>query len=189
MDSRRARYHRWQILRFVAVAFFALLVSSGCSSSSNSEDPSGEKPEATAKKSKRAPIYNEFSDGRTDIQAAVRRAADSDKRVLVKFGGNWCHWCYKLHDMFHHDPVIAPIVRDEYELVLVDSNTNRDLMERLDPDYSDYGYPWLAVLDAKGALLATQETGVLETGDKHDVEKVKAFLLRWQTDAAAKNAR
>jgi thiol-disulfide isomerase/thioredoxin len=189
MDSGRARNLCGQLLRFVAIALFTLLLPSGCSSSSSTEDHSGRERDVAAKKSKRAPIYNEFSDARADIQAAVRRAAESDKRVLVKFGGNWCHWCYKLHDMFHHDPVIAPIIRDEYELVLVDSNTNRDLMERLDPDYSDYGYPWLAVFDAKGALLATQETGVLETGDKHDVEKVKAFLLRWQADAGAKKTR
>lgn len=137
-------------------------------------------PEAPPPKKRRKAIYNETADARADIQAAVRRAAYGHKRVLVKFGGNWCGWCFKLHDMFHDDPEISPIIHDEYELVLVDSNSNRDLMEQIDPGFQDYGYPWLAVLDTNGAVLTTQETGVLETGPKHDVEKVKPFLLKWK---------
>jgi thioredoxin-related protein len=143
-------------------------------------------PTPAAAKKVRKPIYDETADARADIQAAVRRAAYGHKRVLVKFGGNWCGWCFKLHDMFHEEPEIARIIHDEYELVLVDSNSNRELMEQLEPRYASFGYPWLAVLDYGGALLTTQETGVLETGPKHDVDKVKPFLLKWvapQVDA------
>jgi len=168
------------------VILSGLLVCSGCSRSPDPETLSEKSSKAASKNKTRKQIYDERADARVDIQAAINRARQNHKRVLVKFGGNWCGWCHKLHALFHDDPVIAPIIRDEYELVLVDSDRNRALMERLDPAYGEYGYPWLAVFDEKGALLVTQETGVLETGNKHDVEKVKAFLVKWKTDTEPK---
>lgn len=129
----------------------------------------------------REPIYNEKADARADIQAALDRASYDNKRVLVKFGGNWCGWCFKLHDLFHQNREIAALLRAEYELVLVDVNTNRDLLNEYDPN-GQHGYPWLTVLDASGKVLCNQDTASLEDGPKHDPPRVKAFLEKWQTD-------
>ena len=38
------------------------------------------------------------------------------------------------------------------------------------------GYPHLFVLDAKGQLLHSQDTGTLESGDSYDVVRFTAFL-------------
>ena len=43
------------------------------------------------------------------------------------------------------------------------------------------GYPHLFVLDAGGALLHSQDTGVLEAGRGYDKAKFVAFLKRWMT--------
>jgi thiol-disulfide isomerase/thioredoxin len=144
----------------------------------NAEQP---KPESTADKKSRAPIYDEKADARADIQTALQRAMYDNKRVLVKFGGNWCGWCFKLHDLFHENPEIAALLRSEYELVLVDVNTNRDLLEEYDPK-GNHSYPWLTVLDAAGKVLCNQDTGSLEVGPKHDPAKVKSFLEKWQPE-------
>ena len=160
----------------------------GISSTSSSTDsePVAEEviPESVksvpAKKG-REPIYNEMADARADIKAALERAAYSHKRVLVKFGGNWCGWCFKLHDLFHANAEIAALLRSEYELVLVDVNNNRDILQEYDPG-GQHGYPWLTVLDSTGKVLVNQDTGSLEIGPKHDPDKVLAFLARWQPD-------
>ncbi len=144
-----------------------------------SEQPKPEKPKP--EKKGREPIYNEKADARADIQAALLRAGYDNKRVLVKFGGNWCGWCFKLHDLFHQDREIAALLRGEYELVLVDVNTNRHLLNEYDP-HGQHGYPWLTVLDASGKVLCNQDTGSLEDGPKHDPPKVKAFLEKWQPE-------
>lgn len=132
----------------------------------------------------REPIYNPAADARADIEAARRRAAYEHKRVLVKFGGNWCGWCFKLHDVFKGNAEIAPIIHDEYELVLVDVQANPELLKELDPNNDNHSYPWLTVLDAEGKPLVNQNTGDLETGPQHDVQKVKSFLLEWKAPPA-----
>jgi thiol-disulfide isomerase/thioredoxin len=136
---------------------------------------------STPTKLGREPIYNETADARAEIKAALERAAYSNKRVLVKFGGNWCGWCFKLHDLFHANGEIAALLRSEYELVLVDVNSNRDILQEYDPG-GRHGYPWLTVLDSSGKVLVNQDTGSLEIGPKHDPDKVLAFLARWQSD-------
>jgi thiol-disulfide isomerase/thioredoxin len=144
---------------------------------SSAEQPAVAEPAA---RTERAPIYVESADARADIKAALERAAYDHKRVLVKFGGNWCSWCYKLHDVFTHDPDVAPLLRSEYELVLVDVNSNTDLLQEFDPDNDRHSYPWLTVLDADGQVLVNQNTEPLEQGPQHEPAKVKAFLEQWR---------
>lgn len=148
------------------------------------------KPDASAAKSdeaakpKREPIYQEESNGKELIAAAVDRARLEGKHVLIEWGGNWCGWCYKLHDVFHNDKLVAPIVAEEYELVLVDCRSNDELMRSYGGKDTQYAYPHLTILDAEGKVLTNQETGSLEIGPKHDPEKVAAFLKKWQPEQA-----
>ena len=37
----------------------------------------------------------------------------------------------------------------------------------------------VSILDAEGKALATQDTGKLEAGDRHDPKKVLGFLNQW----------
>lgn len=133
-------------------------------------------------KTGRDPIYDPAADARADIKAALARAAYDHKRVLVKFGGNWCGWCFRLHDVFKKNRDISPIINSEYELVLVDVNSNPELLKELDPENHPHSYPWLTVLDADGKVLTNQNTGDLEEGPQHDPAKVKAFLVKWQAE-------
>ncbi len=127
-----------------------------------------------AERSGPAPIYDEHADAAADVQAAVVRAAKKNKRVLVMWGGNWCHWCHLLHDTLRKGAVAREMLY-EYELVLVDSNGNRELAAGFGADLSQ-GVPYLTVLDAAGDVVTHQETGALEEGPAHDPAKVLGFL-------------
>jgi thioredoxin-related protein len=127
---------------------------------------------------KREPIYNEDGKGIERVEQALMSAKRENKRVLLKIGGNWCGWCYKLGDLFHQDREIEAILRDEYELVLIDSRTDKPVIEKW--QITPNGYPYLAVLDSAGRKVTEQETGSLEIGDKHDPNKVKTFLEAWK---------
>ncbi len=131
-------------------------------------------------KPKRQPIYQEDGQGAERVEQALVRARSENKRVLLKIGGNWCGWCYKLHDVFHKDQAIRTVLRDEYELVMIESQKDKAVIEKwgLKPK----GYPYLAILDASGKKLTEQETGSLEVGPKHDPAKVKAFLEQWKAE-------
>ncbi|MFM7166224.1 MAG: thioredoxin family protein [Planctomycetaceae bacterium] len=127
----------------------------------------------------RAPIYLEEPNGKQLIAAALERARQDHKHVLIEWGGNWCGWCYKLHDVFHNDAMVQPVVHEEFELVLIDQGQNKELMLEYAGAEGVSGFPHLTILDAGGALLTNQETGSLETGSRHDPQRVTEFLRKW----------
>lgn len=143
------------------------------------EPATSEKPAAKPVKPKRAPIYIEEENGKELIEAALKKAKRDHKHVLVEWGGNWCGWCYKLHDVFHKDETVQPIVFEEFELVLIDCRPNEKLMKEFGGAERQYSFPHLTILDADGKVLTNQETGSLEEGDHHDPELVSKFLLKW----------
>jgi thioredoxin-related protein len=132
---------------------------------------------AEEQKKDREPLYDPSADAKAEIDTALARARRDGKRVLVKYGGNWCGWCYRLHDCFER-PEIRKVLRAEYELVLVDIRSNEKLPARYNakPD----GYPYLTILDANGKVVSNESTVPLEVADHHDPEKVLAFLEKWK---------
>lgn len=138
---------------------------------------------------KKSTPYDEKADAKADIAAAVARAASENRRVLIQWGGNWCGWCVKLHDLYAKDATIRKELLYEYDIVYVDIgkwDKNQDLATLYGADLKT-GVPYLTVLDGQGKVLANQETGVLESGDAHDPAKVLGFLKKqeaapWKAD-------
>lgn len=135
--------------------------------------------ESQPQKAKREPIYDTETSGEELIAVALRRAQRDHKHVLVEWGGNWCGWCYKLHDVFANNKDVQPIVYEEYELVLIDSNSNQDLMREYGGQDRQFSYPHLTVLDATGQVLTNQNTEPLEEGPAHNPQVVAEFLRKW----------
>lgn len=131
-------------------------------------------------------IYDVTADAQSDIAAALATAHAENKRVLLKFGANWCVWCHRLSETLHSDTAVAEAVGSDYILVSVDVNT-RNGTKRNVPTIEKYGnpiqhgVPVLVVLDADGKILTTQETGALEEGSAHDPAKIIAFLNQWSS--------
>jgi thioredoxin-related protein len=125
-------------------------------------------------------IYDPGADVKAQIAAAVKTAGAENKNIILMFGGNWCPWCHRLHELFQADAPIKKLLAARYILLLVDVGEkpaqplNRDLVDLY--RVKDFGYPALAVLDKQGHLLCAQSTGVLEKGKGHDPAKVLAFL-------------
>ncbi len=128
-------------------------------------------------------IYDTTADAKTQIAGALERAARENQRVLVMFGGNWCGWCHKLHNLFKTDKDIAKTLLYEYQVVLVDIgrfDKHMDVAGGYGADLKKSGVPYLVVLDADGKVLADQPTGELESGEQHDPKKVSAVLEKWK---------
>lgn len=128
--------------------------------------------------------YEEGVAAQAEIDAAVARADAEGKRVLLIFGGNWCVWCRRLEHVLRNEPRVVAALRDGWHVVHVDtgarrSGVNADVVARYG-DPVQHGLPVLVVLDGDGTLVHTQETGSLEIGDRHDPERVLAFLNRYR---------
>ncbi|WP_320046934.1 thioredoxin family protein [uncultured Ilyobacter sp.] len=182
MTRTRLDYQR----RFCGAVLAAVLAITLTSAALAQNPPKPDKPASVEKKAEKG-IYDTKADANELISQAVRKAAGDNQRVLVMFGGNWCGWCHKLHDVFTNNRDIAKLVKSEYQLVLVDIGNfdkHMDLVSKYGVDLKKVGVPYLVVLDAEGKALTRQETGSLEVGAKHDPAKVTAFLDKWKAPAA-----
>ena len=143
--------------------------------------PTEDKAAAPAHAPKKPSIYDTNADARVQLTEAIARAKRQDKRVLLMFGGDWCGWCHKLHELFAANAEIRKLLSYEYELVMIADKAPhaQELMAECTKGQNHPGYPFLAVMDASGKLLVGQETGSLEEGDHHDPKKVKDFLAKW----------
>jgi thioredoxin-related protein len=123
--------------------------------------------------------FDPTRDSARDIASGVQLAKKLNKRVLLDVGGEWCPWCKKLDKMFTTDAGVAKMLKDKYVVVKVNFSTENENKEVLAKYPKITGYPHLFVLDKEGKLLHSQDTGLLETGDHHDHDKVMTFLKKW----------
>lgn len=130
-------------------------------------------------------IYNPNADAKADIAAAVKKAKAENKHVLLQIGGNWCPWCVKMHKLFESDSTINKALHSNYVFVMVNyskENKNLPLLKELEFPQR-FGFPSLVVLNQEGKRIHTQATGLLESGDGYDHEKIKGFLKSWTVKA------
>ncbi len=123
--------------------------------------------------------FDPTRDAARDIAAAVNEAGRSGKRVILDVGGDWCIWCRRLDQFFEQNIDVNEYMHANYIVVKVNwSEENKN--EAVLASYPKIpGYPHLFVLDTKGNLLHSQDTGPLESGDHHDRDKIMEFLRRW----------
>ncbi len=83
----------------------------------------GEKSDKPATKTvaRKPSIYDQKADAKAQVAAATERAGRANKRVLLMFGGDWCGWCHKLHDLFAKNTELRRLLSYEYELVMIDT--------------------------------------------------------------------
>ncbi len=187
-ESSVSGNRRW--LLTVGLMLIATAAGWACQDQPAPTAPAAETESAQAvddKKPKRPPIYDETAEAADQIQTALAKASRENRRVLIVWGGNWCGWCYRLHDIFQSDQEIARTLMYEYDVVLVDigqMDKNQELLAKYDADLKKHGVPFLTILDGDGNVAVNQETSSLEKDDMenpgHDHEAVLAFLKEHQ---------
>ena len=128
-------------------------------------------------------IYPDPAQAKADLAAALTTAAQTHKRILLDFGGNWCPDCQVL-DIYFHDATNRPILEANFVLVHVNIgttgiNANFDLAEKYGIPLRK-GVPALAVLDERGALLYSQKGGEFEDMRHLESSALTAFLIQWK---------
>ncbi|MBV7258170.1 thioredoxin family protein [Erythrobacter crassostreae] len=105
-----------------------------------------------------AESYLVSDDAEADVDAALVRAAEADKRVLLVMGANWCHDSRALAGWLESER-IAGLVAEKYELVFVNvgmpqrgDGHNLGIAQRFGVEDLP-GTPNLLVLTADGELV------------------------------------
>jgi thiol:disulfide interchange protein len=126
-------------------------------------------------------IYSETANPTADIAAALKKARAEHKRVLLDFGGDWCGDCQVLDIYFHQSPN-ADLLAKHFILVHIyigHMDRNLDVPKKYEVPINK-GVPALAVLDAHGKLLYSQQTGQFENMRNMSSSAVTAFLNQWK---------
>ena len=126
-------------------------------------------------------IYADPAQAKGDLEAALKKAAATHKRVLVDFGGNWCGDCQVL-DIYFHNPENRPILDANYVLVHINVgryDANLDLAEKYGIPLQK-GVPALVVLNDKGKVLYSQKSGEFEAMRRMQPSTVTSFLVQWK---------
>jgi thiol:disulfide interchange protein len=170
------------------VAFLALAASAsiaGCKSSETAVVPSAAAPAkrqpVTAVPAIKKHLYSAEADPKAEIASALKQAKLENKRVILDFGGDWCGDCQVLDIYLHQSPNVE-LLDKNFLLVHVDIGNfdkNLDITDKYNIPLKK-GVPALAVLDADGKILYSQQSA--EFGDMRYMyaTSVNDFLNRWK---------
>ncbi len=126
-------------------------------------------------------VYDPFADAAADVEAAIKQAQETHRRVLIEFGANWCPGCRDLGVVLKENAEVASALKKGFVLVLVDTDfdSGKKTDEKYVPRRQRNSIPHLAVLDASGNVLTNDDTESFADGDDFDVAKIQAFLAKW----------
>ena len=166
-----------------ATAFLAIAASGfifGCKSNQPATATAARQP-VTSVPAVKKHLYSAEADPKAEIAAALKQASLEHKRVILDFGGDWCGDCQVLDIYLHQSPNVE-LVDKNFLIVHVDIghfDKNLDITEKYDVPLKK-GVPALAVIDADGKLLYSQQAA--EFGDMRYMypASVTDFLNRWK---------
>ncbi len=114
-----------------------------------------------------------------DLKSAVSDASSSSKRILLDVGGEWCIWCHRIDAFISANKEIKDYLEKHFVVVKVNYSKENKNEAFLSKYPKIPGYPHIFVLDSKGKLLHSQDTGLLEKEKSYDPEKMMTFLKTW----------
>jgi thioredoxin 1 len=126
-------------------------------------------------------IYPPGIDANKEIADLLHSAAAAHKRVLLVFGGNWCFDCHVLDEAFH-SPEIAPTLNKSFLVAHIDigqMDKNLDVAKKYQVPV-EAGVPAIAVLDADGKLVYSQQQHQFSAARSMAPEDILAFLNKWK---------
>ena len=126
-------------------------------------------------------LFQPSADPLADVQQALGRAADGDRRALVVLGANWCHDSRALASRLHQSP-LADVIQQHYELVFVDVGfyeQGRDVTQQFGVAHY-YATPTVLIIDpASGQLVNDEDRHIWGNAFKIDMSSSVQYFEKW----------
>ncbi len=132
-------------------------------------------------------LFRPSEDPLADVQGALSRAGDADRLALIVLGADWCHDSRALAARLHRSP-LAAVIRQHYELVLVDVGfyeRGRAVAQQFGvPHY--YATPTVLIVDPSSGQLVNDEDRHI-WGNAYRIEMAESveYFEKWATSGAA----
>jgi hypothetical protein len=123
--------------------------------------------------------YDPQRDPAKDLNAASEEAKRSNKNILVVVGGECCSGCHTPERFFQEHSDLEALLDKNYVAMRVSmsqENPNRAFLSRF--PYIR-GCPHIFILDARGKLVHSQPTNVLEDNRSYNSNRFQEFLKRF----------
>lgn len=120
--------------------------------------------------------FDPTRDAAKDIKDAVAEAKRTNKKVYVDVGGEWCIWCHRIDDFYAANADLQNYLDKHYVFVKVNYSKENKNEEVLSKYPKIEGYPHVFILDKKGKLIKSKNTGEFEEGKGYNHDKVMEFL-------------
>ena len=121
------------------------------------------------------PLRNPFADGK----AALELARNSNRKVLIEVGGEWCSWCHVLDRFLNAHPSLRRRLHETFVLLKVNVDATNDNAEFLSAFPRTLGYPHMYITDSGGTILFSQDTAEFLQDGRYSEQRIQAFIDRW----------
>lgn len=133
-----------------------------------------------AQNNKSHPKFDPNRDPFEDLKITIEKAEQSDKRIILDIGGEWCIWCHRIDAFMQNTDEVKSLLEENYILLKVNFSKENKNEKFLSNYPSIDGYPHFFVLEKDGTLLHSQNTGELEKDKDYSKEKFVEFLDKWK---------
>lgn len=123
--------------------------------------------------------YDPHRDVFEDANAAIKLAAQTQRRILIELGGNWCSWCHVLDKFFKDNPALNKELHETFVVFKVnvsEANDNHKFL-KVFPEAS--GYPHMYVTESNGTILRSVDTAIFLVNGSYSIERFEMFFKRW----------
>lgn len=123
--------------------------------------------------------YDPSRDALQDGHAAIKLAKESNRRILIEVGGDWCKWCHLLDRFINKHPDIKTQLHQTFVVLKVNVSGENKNSAFLKVFPQPLGYPHMYVTEKNGKLLLSKDTAQFLIKGKYSVKRFKAFIKRW----------
>ncbi len=124
--------------------------------------------------------YDPSNDPSVDGTNALLYAKQTDRKVLIEVGGNWCQWCHILDKFIVDHPEVKTALYNNFVILKVnvsEENKNKGFMSSM-PEVD--GYPHVYITDEKGSITYSGDLSPLLKRGKFSEKLFLEFLNRWK---------
>lgn len=122
------------------------------------------------------PARDPFADGR----AALKLAQETNRRVLIEVGGDWCHWCHVLDKFLEENQDIREQLHRHFVILKVNVSEANDNAEFMAGFPKPLGYPHIYISEADGKIIYSKDTAELLENSRYSVQRFQQFIDKWK---------
>jgi len=122
------------------------------------------------------PVRDPFADGR----AALKLAQDTNRRVLIEVGGDWCRWCHVLDKFLSENQQIREQLHRHFVILKVNVSEANDNAEFMAGFPKPRGYPHIYITEADGSIIFSKDTAELQENAYYSAQRFQQFIDKWK---------